>query len=683
MTDYIIKEEESFYKVTCENESEIEICDLDVGGGLYKTQFTFNKWTEYSITLTHSEALSTKLTEVKDESNNITNLIVDDPSTDYYLETYRLACGEYGGLEIEIVLESNPISNIIEFDINFTDGLDFAYQPPLTEDTDLQAMFDDRVYSLSETEAKDGEGNVIAFRPENIIGSYAVYAPKQHNKYKTGKITHIERPKAIDDNGVEQWCELNIDVENKKLYITIPQSFLDSASYPIIVDPTFGYTSIGASSTNNWDIIGGQVANPGEAGTVTKITAYLGDDLFGDNRKCALYTSGGTLVSPQSSQNSASRPSAGWEDFTVANASVTAQNYVVSYWANWVDPTIYYDTGGASGTSKYVSQSYGSWPASVTFSNSTNYLSIYATYTSAGISVSDVDTDDDVFDGQLSTNINGSVFEASQGTGKVEFGNAATYGACTILIEQPISSWSDTQITLTKIRKGNLSYGTVYVYVTNDSAEQSDGHAFTIRQEWGMLTVPSGNPVVNFCLAMGGDPPNVDNMILRSASIYVGATHTAQVRLAVYQGGVLSTGPDGATLLKDFGLTTGSATNQWLELTHVGNDIDVNKTDPIWISFKGNDSGFNVRNSSSSLDAEDFQTARGRYETSVVSIDETVAYASTWPSDSGSFGNFWYAVKLKLEILGWEGGKVNTVNWYYIGKVNGIARADISTVKGI
>jgi hypothetical protein len=58
-----------------------------------------------------------------------------------------------GGYEFEVVLKEQPKTNVVSFTIQ-TKGLYFFYQPALTED-----------------EIKEG-----ADRPENVIGSYAVYA---------------------------------------------------------------------------------------------------------------------------------------------------------------------------------------------------------------------------------------------------------------------------------------------------------------------------------------------------------------------------------------------------------------------------------------------------------------------------------------------------------------------------
>lgn len=127
---------------------------------------------------------------------------------------------EEGGLEFEIVYHKKPKSNVVEFTIQ-TKGLDFFYQP------------------------HEAEGSTI---PENAKGSYAVYHKTQmHNQYKTGKAFHIYRPHVVDADGNETWADLHIDVDSGTLEITVPQDFLDHAVYPVLVDPTLGYTSIGSN----------------------------------------------------------------------------------------------------------------------------------------------------------------------------------------------------------------------------------------------------------------------------------------------------------------------------------------------------------------------------------------------------------------------------------------------------
>src|SRR3990167_108427 len=140
---------------------------------------------------------------------------------------------EDGGLELEILLKEKPDTNKFDFAIDGADNLNFFYQPALT-----QADMDE-----------------ISYRPDNVVGSYAVYhkTKRDHRKgntnYAVGKVAHIYRPKAIDANGVGVWAELLY--ENGVLSVIVPQSFLDGAVYPVKVDPTFGYTSIGGSNSSN------------------------------------------------------------------------------------------------------------------------------------------------------------------------------------------------------------------------------------------------------------------------------------------------------------------------------------------------------------------------------------------------------------------------------------------------
>jgi hypothetical protein len=90
--------------------------------------------------------------------------------------------------------------------------------------------------------------------------------------YKTGKLCHIYRPWAEDAKGQRVWCDLTIDAD--VMTITVPQDFLDSAAYPVLVDPTFGYTTHGASNDNPYG--GHCILCQGDStpsnGTLTSIT---------------------------------------------------------------------------------------------------------------------------------------------------------------------------------------------------------------------------------------------------------------------------------------------------------------------------------------------------------------------------------------------------------------------------
>jgi len=174
----------------------------------------------------------------------------------------KTEAGEDGGFEFEWVLNKKPKSNVLRTTIQHK-GLDFFYQPALTAE-----------------EIEQG-----ASRDENVVGSYAVYhSTKQNNivggmEYQTGKAFHIYRPHAVDAKGVKVWCEL--DIKEGELTVTVPEDFLNKASYPVVVDPTFGYTSVGgtqqAAHNSSFDGFAYRATqfNLGEGAEVTSMSAYM------------------------------------------------------------------------------------------------------------------------------------------------------------------------------------------------------------------------------------------------------------------------------------------------------------------------------------------------------------------------------------------------------------------------
>jgi len=123
--------------------------------------------------------------------------------------------------EFEVEFLEKPTSNIVEFSINVK-RLWFDKQP-----------------------MKEKKGETI---PDNVKGSYAVYhSGKRDGIYKTGKAFHLYRPEVIDADGNRAWCKININFDSEILTIKMPELFLETAIYPVILDPTYGYTSIGAS----------------------------------------------------------------------------------------------------------------------------------------------------------------------------------------------------------------------------------------------------------------------------------------------------------------------------------------------------------------------------------------------------------------------------------------------------
>ena len=140
------------------------------------------------------------------------------------------------GFEWDIILATKPLSKILEFKFQ-SEGLSFLYQGELTAE-----------------EIADG-----ATRPINVVKSYAVYHDSKANNhrhadgtednYKTGKFCHIDNPELVDALGNRARAEsFFIDPVVGIMRITCPQSFLDTAIYPVIIDPDIGYTSVGGTA---------------------------------------------------------------------------------------------------------------------------------------------------------------------------------------------------------------------------------------------------------------------------------------------------------------------------------------------------------------------------------------------------------------------------------------------------
>jgi len=149
--------------------------------------------------------------------------------------------------EYEIEIPEKPPANRLTLNLEFPDGLDFWYQDTLENE-----------YLRGDRTVKDQtlkQYLSVNHRPHKVVGSYAVYWNKRHRQYKTGKFCHIYRPELVDADGKRVWCEQHIDVNAKTWQITMPQKFLDSCRYPVILGPTIGDESEGASSTNYADNI--------------------------------------------------------------------------------------------------------------------------------------------------------------------------------------------------------------------------------------------------------------------------------------------------------------------------------------------------------------------------------------------------------------------------------------------
>lgn len=179
--------------------------------------------------------------------------------------------------EFEIELAEKPATNTILLSIE-TKGLRFLYQPPLTQ-----------------KEIDDG-----CERPDNVVGSYAVYHKTMKGNYvggknyRAGKAFHIYRPHVTDAEGKREWCDM--DITGSMMRITVP----DGLTYPVIIDPTFGVdpASPGGSWDNSWrDYLQGSVfTSPADILTAQSISFYMREVAESYSGAAAAYDVKGLIV---------------------------------------------------------------------------------------------------------------------------------------------------------------------------------------------------------------------------------------------------------------------------------------------------------------------------------------------------------------------------------------------------
>ena len=300
-----------------------------------------------------------------------------------------------GGYEFEIHLPQKPPVNSLTFSIN-TKELDYFYQPALTQQ-----------------EIDEG-----AERPENVVGSYAVYHKTKGGmndsrgyEYKCGKAFHIYRPHCVDSLGNETWGSLNVDEQAGTLTISVDQTWLDNAVYPVIVDPTFGYTVLGATAGFALYAAGTQSSNTngqyyalGEAGTLdsihigTKATETANCDLWGAiYREDSAGADSHALVASAESLNVAHTTTFSFKTLTAASESLSVDDYIVAGLGNGEDLGVgvqvqgCYDTASANRNYYESTVAAGSYatrkaedPWTEVDSSNTQKISMYATYTATG-----------------------------------------------------------------------------------------------------------------------------------------------------------------------------------------------------------------------------------------------------------------------------------------------------------
>jgi hypothetical protein len=305
------------------------------------------------------------------------------------------------GFKFNIILPEKPGTNVFPLELG-SDNLKFCYQPPLTEEfKEGWSEEFEREILVSETQVTDLDGNVLVNRPENIVGSYAVYHATKGNmhlsqaeaeKYKAGKAFHWYRPLIYDNAGHTCWGILNVDPKAGIRTVTIPQDFLDNAVYPVTVDDQFGYTTkcgTEASRSNTY-LRGYYWASPSSSGQATSISAYI-KHAASAYLRWGLYNRPTDVPTSLVAQTAEGQITSGWDDWkTLDFASPPSITSGTNYWmagANSANVLFYYDSVG-SAYYAYGSNTYNQGddlPSTFPSPSLSNYRwSIYCTYTPSG-----------------------------------------------------------------------------------------------------------------------------------------------------------------------------------------------------------------------------------------------------------------------------------------------------------
>ena len=376
----IFKYEEDKYHFKTKDDRHIEIEHKE-----RRLKFKLHKWSrEASIEVFLNMVEADKHTfsgnkiELEDSTKKIRVYPIDTRTTgDLYGDSNDVAQCQDGGLRHELIYKEKPPTNFFDTPL-VCENTRWSKQPFLTPEDITRG----------------------SSCPLNVEGSYAVYhISKKNNEYMTGKFGHWYRPIAIDALGNKAWCDLEVDryIDPTNMRVTVPQQFLDEATYPVTVDPDFGYKNIGGLSS----IIGLNGKSPGSqrhgsawemhapGGTANWMRAYVSTSSVARDLTVFINQkdSGGAGIHAQiaTKENLAVNTGGAWIEFTLGDEELTeAVDYILNIMAE-VGATsyIYYDTDGATALACYYdAQTYGApespWTAAAQFPIRDN--SIYVDY---------------------------------------------------------------------------------------------------------------------------------------------------------------------------------------------------------------------------------------------------------------------------------------------------------------
>lgn len=169
------------------------------------------------------------------------------------------------GSEKELFLSLNSskdcVSGVVEFKVQ-TQGLSVYKQLPLDKELNVTE------YDFVNATVAMKKDKVVVSRPENVVNSFACFDSQGK------KVMHIYASKLIDAKGNNVWVDS--DLKYGLFTVYLDQKFLDGAVFPVVVDPSFGYTSIGVTEVaqyGTWQT--GCNFSLAEKSYVNSVTAYM------------------------------------------------------------------------------------------------------------------------------------------------------------------------------------------------------------------------------------------------------------------------------------------------------------------------------------------------------------------------------------------------------------------------
>lgn len=148
----------------------------------------------------------------------------------------------------------------------------------------------------------------------------------------------------------------------------------------------FGNNAIGATGTTTLEnvIVGCVFTTDTNTHDVDSVTAYFNPSATQFTTKGAIYTTGGALVANSETPATTGVTGAAWRTFTYTGTKPRlspSTSYVCVAWCQSRTGTNVISYGTSTNNGRTVASTYGTFPASVTFTTNNNYASVYVTTT--------------------------------------------------------------------------------------------------------------------------------------------------------------------------------------------------------------------------------------------------------------------------------------------------------------